>query len=103
MPCQKFSILNDQFPEMPTRYGNGDVAFCDQWMFEAVNHALVLRQQYQAVHGTPYPSNFANSDWDEVVTATRQMPIEIRIRLMLRNWPGALIWELEDLEKKVLH
>ena len=103
MPCHQITTLIDQFPEMPTRYGNGEFAFCDRWMFDAVNHDLLLRGRYEAAHGTPYRSKFTDADWDEVVTATRQMPIGIRIRLMLHNWPGALILELGDLEAKVMH
>jgi hypothetical protein len=38
-----------------------------------------------------------------VAAATRQTPIQIRLRLMHQNWPGTLMRELEDLEAKVAH
>jgi hypothetical protein len=103
MPCQKFTTLTDQFSEMPSWYGSGDVAFCDRWLFDAVNHALLLRRRYQTASGVCYQSQFADSDWEEVVEATHETPIAIRIRIMLQNWPGALIGELQDLEAKVAH
>ena len=103
MPCNEFATLTEQFPEMPTRYGNGDVGFCDRWLAVAVDHAVLLRRRYETAHGTPYQSTFGDRDWDEVAAATRQTPIQIRLRLMHQNWPGTLMRELEDLEAKVAH
>ena len=104
MECSLFTEVERRSTELQQRYSENDTAFCDNWLFDTVNHIRILRLKFEKARGRPYESQrINNDDWVKVEDETQQVPIETRTRLLLNNWPGVLLEELRDLEQVVLH
>ena len=60
MECSLFTDIERRSTELQPRYSENDTAFCDNWLFDTVNHIRILRLKFEKGRGRPYESQRIN-------------------------------------------